>query len=440
MNTKFTTKLTLLAIGCCLLAKSAVAVDLMARYPTSLTAGDANPDHARAWSFDPGDVFRVSQFVFKVDAGFKVEMGPADLAIGHCPDGAVWAVLLPRGSGTLTSPVSGPGEAISQVWLRFHPARIDHLFPAETVFADGDTNVVLPVRAIARAKMTSSWQSAGKAMIPETKDLTVYVDTKDGTHRFFVVDTEAQTAEYIDAFNQHGDGQISSSSVPPVVVKTVPESGSTDVTPGEFKIRVTFSKEMMDGSWSWCEVWDNSTPEGLEAPSYEADHKTCTMKVKLEPGKAYGYWLNTETYRHFQDPQHRAAVPYLLTFKTGSGTVEATNPTTGAATQAAQAWLSLMDNGNYSNCWTGASAIVQGAITEAAWETSMNTFRKPLGVLVSRHLKSAQPMTEMPGAPDGQYVLMQFDTSFVNKKTAVETVTFKLEKDGSWRSAGYYIK
>lgn len=32
------------------------------------------------------------------------------------------------------------------------------------------------------------------------------------------------------------------------------------------------------------------------------------------------------------------------------------------------------------------------------------------------------------------------DTSFENKKSAVELVTFVREKDGYWRAAGYYIK
>jgi hypothetical protein len=70
----------------------------------------------------------------------------------------------------------------------------------------------------------------------------------------------------------------------------------------------------------------------------------------------------------------------------------------------------------------------------------METFRKPLGDLASRTLKSAQAMTKLPGAPDGQYVVMQFETSFANKKSAIETVTFMLEKDGQWKSAGYFIK
>jgi hypothetical protein len=70
----------------------------------------------------------------------------------------------------------------------------------------------------------------------------------------------------------------------------------------------------------------------------------------------------------------------------------------------------------------------------------MESFRKPLGDLVSRKLKSAQRATSLPGAPDGEYVVMQFDTSFAAKKTAVETVTFTHEKDGSWRASGYYIR
>jgi TM2 domain-containing membrane protein YozV len=103
-------------------------------------------------------------------------------------------------------------------------------------------------------------------------------------------------------------------------------------------------------------------------------------------------------------------------------------------------WLAVIDRGTYLESWNQASAIFQGAVTEAAWENSMNTFRKPLGAVVSRQLKSAEPMTQMPGAPDGQYIVMQFETSFAEKKSAIETVTFDLEKDGQWKSSGYFIK
>jgi hypothetical protein len=44
------------------------------------------------------------------------------------------------------------------------------------------------------------------------------------------------------------------------------------------------------------------------------------------------------------------------------------------------------------------------------------------------------------GIPDGQYVVIQFITSFTNKKPAIETVTPMLDSDGIWRVSGYYIK
>jgi hypothetical protein len=110
------------------------------------------------------------------------------------------------------------------------------------------------------------------------------------------------------------------------------------------------------------------------------------------------------------------------------------------AVSEAQKWLALIDGGHYSESWKQASAIVRGAVTEQGFANSMETFRKPLGNLLSRKVKSAQPMTELPGAPDGQYVVMQFETSFANKKTAIETVTFMLDQDGQWKSAGYFIK
>ena len=101
----------------------------------------------------------------------------------------------------------------------------------------------------------------------------------------------------------------------PVVVKTVPEAGSKDVLPGEFEVRITFSKEMADQSWSWATAWENSSPDSAGKPHYDADHKTCVMKVKLERGKTYGWWINSQKFHGFQDKQGHPAVPYLFTFK-----------------------------------------------------------------------------------------------------------------------------
>jgi len=107
---------------------------------------------------------------------------------------------------------------------------------------------------------------------------------------------------------------------------------------------------------------------------------------------------------------------------------------------AAQMWLHEIDSGNYATSWQQASAYFQGAITEKNWTNALNGVRRPLGNLLSRKVAKTTSAKSLPGAPDGNYLVMQFATSFANKKSAVETVTFMREKDGNWRAAGYYIK
>lgn len=111
-----------------------------------------------------------------------------------------------------------------------------------------------------------------------------------------------------------------------------------------------------------------------------------------------------------------------------------------AAVQAADAWLRLVDSGQYAESWEEAAELFRNAVSQKNWEKSTEVFRKPLGTLVSRELKAAHYTTSAPGAPDGQYVIIQYNTSFANKKSAVETVTPMMDKDGKWRVSGYFIK
>lgn len=109
--------------------------------------------------------------------------------------------------------------------------------------------------------------------------------------------------------------EITLESVPPVVVKTVPETGTGGVDPTLTEIRVTFSKDMQDGSWSWVIFSKESFPKLAGKPKY-LDKRTCMLPVNLEPGKTYAIWLNSQKLGDFKDTDGRSAVPYLLTFRT----------------------------------------------------------------------------------------------------------------------------
>ncbi len=110
------------------------------------------------------------------------------------------------------------------------------------------------------------------------------------------------------------------------------------------------------------------------------------------------------------------------------------------AVAAAKQWLALIDAGNYGASWETAAAYFKNAITKEKWAQTLTAVRQPLGALVSRELSSKTYMQSLPGAPDGEYVVIQFKTSFENKKSGVETVTPMLDSDGRWRVSGYYIK
>lgn len=116
--------------------------------------------------------------------------------------------------------------------------------------------------------------------------------------------------------------EISLESAPPVVIKTVPAAGSSEVDPATTEIKVTFSRKMQDKSWSWSTWGDETFPEMTGQPKYLEDGRTCVLPVKLQAGKFYATWLNSDKFKNFKAENGTPSVPYLLTFRTaGTGEV-----------------------------------------------------------------------------------------------------------------------
>ena len=119
---------------------------------------------------------------------------------------------------------------------------------------------------------------------------------------------------------------------------------------------------------------------------------------------------------------------------------EAQDKNTEAAQKGAESWLAVVDKGDYAGSYDGAASIFKLAITKEEWLQKVRAARGPLGRVISRKFKRAQYETSLPGAPDGEYVVLQYDTSFENKRSAVETITPTLDKDAQWRVSGYFIR
>jgi len=111
-----------------------------------------------------------------------------------------------------------------------------------------------------------------------------------------------------------------------------------------------------------------------------------------------------------------------------------------AAITSADKWLRMVDEGKFIESWKESSQYFRQAIKPDQWQQTLQAVRAPLGNLISRKVKRATYTTSLPGAPDGEYVVVEFITSFANKKSGIETVTPQKDKDGLWRVSGYYIK
>jgi hypothetical protein len=110
-----------------------------------------------------------------------------------------------------------------------------------------------------------------------------------------------------------------------------------------------------------------------------------------------------------------------------------------AALATSNKWLALVDKGNYSKSWDQAAEIFKTMVIKEEWQTKLNTYRMPLGKVLERKVKSKQYTKTLPDVPEGEYVVIQYETLFTNKQTVTETITSMLGKDGKWKVAGYYI-
>lgn len=110
------------------------------------------------------------------------------------------------------------------------------------------------------------------------------------------------------------------------------------------------------------------------------------------------------------------------------------------AVSVSKEWLGLLDSGQYGKSWDEAASLFRNALSKDQWKQQVSAVRGPLGRIVSRDLMAKQYYSSLPGAPDGKYVVIQYKTSFENKRAAIETITPMLDTDGKWRVSGYYIK
>jgi hypothetical protein len=110
------------------------------------------------------------------------------------------------------------------------------------------------------------------------------------------------------------------------------------------------------------------------------------------------------------------------------------------AVSAAQLWLHEVDADQYAKAWDRAAPLFQSQTSKAQWDVQMIRIRGLLGSVKLRKLASTSAKRQLPGLPDGEYLVLLFATSFEHKARGSETVTLVRDKGGLWQAASYVIR
>jgi hypothetical protein len=110
------------------------------------------------------------------------------------------------------------------------------------------------------------------------------------------------------------------------------------------------------------------------------------------------------------------------------------------ATKAVDAWVKLIDQGDYGQAYDQTGAQFKKMIGKDAWVQQVSPYRTALGKINSRKLESAEYSDSIPDLQAGQYVLIKYATAFTQKPDSHEEITAQKENDGVWRPLGYYVR
>ncbi|MEO6091758.1 MAG: DUF4019 domain-containing protein [Novosphingobium sp.] len=113
-------------------------------------------------------------------------------------------------------------------------------------------------------------------------------------------------------------------------------------------------------------------------------------------------------------------------------------PSRSLGAESARAWVSLVDNQDWSGSWRAAGVLFRSQMPETRWPSVIRPVREPLGRVTSRSFHAVTKATSLPGAPDGEYEIIEFQTRF-DAREAIETVVVARERSG-WKVDGYFIR
>ncbi len=155
------------------------------RYPATLEYSKAQENDGLPWTSTTQDIWRLKAFTYNLQDNIILKFGPSQVVFGVHGTNVLWAVVIPDSPGEIVKAEAGQGEHVTSLWMRFHPAAVDELFPAATVLGQGDAKVRPLAVQIAAQKVTDS----EPLKVPPRTSLILDMETREGHRRLYYADT-----------------------------------------------------------------------------------------------------------------------------------------------------------------------------------------------------------------------------------------------------------
>jgi hypothetical protein len=120
-------------------------------------------------------------------------------------------------------------------------------------------------------------------------------------------------------------------------------------------------------------------------------------------------------------------------------TAGAQDPRASAGQSAARIWLAIADRHDAAGSYAAAGAKFRKAMTADRWTAALKTARDPLGAVERRTVVGTRFEKAAKGFPPGDYVIIQFRSTFAKRTIVLETVTLERDASGTWRVIGYLL-
>lgn len=110
------------------------------------------------------------------------------------------------------------------------------------------------------------------------------------------------------------------------------------------------------------------------------------------------------------------------------------------ASVAAMDFLQLIDNGEFETARKEGAELLKQKVTLNGWIAKLDGVQTTLGSVIDREQIDVSYSTTAKDSPDGEYVMLTFNSKYKRKIDVKETIIVMLDKNRGWRVAGYFFK